>query len=253
MIPSRKLVVDTTRTPLLPWRPISRVPDLERDLHVWSIDLTLDPPEEHRSDLPPSILARAARFRFPLDRRRYLTSHSALRQILSAYVGKVARREFELSELGKPSLPGNPVQFNLSHAGDLAMVAVHHELPVGIDVERVQRTSDLPELAQRYFAPEECREVLSLSPDAMPLGFYRCWTRKEAIIKATGEGLSRPLNSFAVSIEAEPDVRLRRIDRGEPGCWTLHEVLSGTDYVAAVAVTGSVASVHRWHYDAAGM
>jgi 4'-phosphopantetheinyl transferase len=108
---------------------------------------------------------------------------------------------------------------------------------VGIDLERLRPIADTAEIARRYFCPEEAAEILSLPPDERDAAFFRCWTRKEAYIKAIGDGLSCPLDSFQVSIEADAQPRIVHIagDRTAAAIWTLHDLPLAPDYVAALA------------------
>jgi 4'-phosphopantetheinyl transferase len=210
-------------------------------LHVWRLELDRPPDEIERlgSLLSAGERSRAARFRFPRDRDRHVVAHGALRIVVGRYLRlHPSAIAFRVGPHGKPALTEDPpnLHFNLSHSGDLALIALSGEAPVGVDVEHTRRDPDLEALARRFFSPAEQQALAALPPGERVKGFYQCWTRKEAVIKATGEGLSRPLDSFDVSLgSARP--RLLRLD-GDPTAadfWSLAELQPGRDYLGAVA------------------
>lgn len=138
---------------------------------------------------------RADRFRSPRDRARFIVAHGALREIVGAYTRvPPARLEFMFSPLGKPSLsgnhPGRRVEFNMSHAGDLALIALSGVGPLGVDVEEVREENDPDELADACLATDERAALVDLPARERIGTIYRWWTRKEAVGKARGEGLA---------------------------------------------------------------
>jgi 4'-phosphopantetheinyl transferase len=151
--------------------------------------------EEHELDL--SVLdnaerQRAARFHFPRDARRFRFRRAVLRNLLAAYTGAAPHMlELRTNEYGKPETPG--LEFSASSSGDLVAIAVGRPV-VGIDIEIVRPTEYDTDVAERLFAPEEVAGIGS------PADFFRCWTRKEAYVKAAGSGLSFPLQSFAIEV-----------------------------------------------------
>ncbi|MGH8888538.1 MAG: 4'-phosphopantetheinyl transferase family protein, partial [Acidothermaceae bacterium] len=188
---------------------------------------------------------RARRFRFERDRRRFVRGRAELRRRLAAELGaEAAEVPFEYGANGKPGVPGAPFTFNLSHSGDLAVLAIAYgdDVQLGVDVE-VPRGGDqqLDELvARRYFAPGEIRRLFALSADARYAAFFRCWTRKEALLKALGGGLMLPLHDFEVTLEpAEP---ARIVAPSEPlarGNWEIADIsaISPRSYAAVAAGT----------------
>lgn len=193
---------------------------------------------------------RAARFIRPADRHRFVLAHASLRLFLARCAEIVPTGvRYEVSPYGKPRLATgiSSLEFNLSHSGELALIAVTRDRPVGVDVEQVR---DLPEaltIARSYFSPAE-RNALRSWPSAEQLGaFFRCWTRKEAVIKALGDGLSRPLHSFEVELAPGSVSALRRIDRrsGSQSGWALRDLMAPVGYTAAGAVDDCVRPV-RW-------
>jgi 4'-phosphopantetheinyl transferase len=148
---------------------------------------------------------RAERFHFRRDHDMYIAAHALARSILSEATGvPAASLRFVNGPYGKPALApdaGNhQMHFNISHTDGLVACAVSDGHPLGVDVESCERQTDL-DIAHRYFAPEESALVLSAAPDQGRRLFFRFWTLKEAFIKATGEGLSRPLESFAFTLD----------------------------------------------------
>lgn len=174
---------------------------------------------------------RVARFRFDHLRRRFVVAHGFVRSILAGYVERQAHAlVFDVSDLGKPRLRDSDLQFNLSHSHEMAVMAIARHR-VGIDIEHIRRIADAEQIAERYFAPEEIEELRRAGAD----GFFRCWTRKEAFIKAHGKGFSMPLRSFSVSVAGA--ARLLRAD-DDPARWTLADVEIVPGYVCAIAVEG---------------
>jgi len=178
----------------------------------------------------------ARKFRFAVDRNRYVIAHAALRLILAHKLGIDASGiDFRLGRFGKPYVPD--VEFNLSHSGSLALVAVGN-VPLGIDVECV-RPIDALQLAAHYFSAFEVQILRRLSSDRLLSGFFACWTRKEAFLKATGEGLSRPLMQFDVSVGMDALLLGTRPDEGEARRWRLHSLDVGPGYAAALCTKGT--------------
>lgn len=211
-------------------------PALEQgQVHVWAVSLSGNV-EPFEGLLSLEEVDRVERFRFAEHRRRYTISRGALRTILGRYIGTPPQElRFGAGRRGKPFLEEHEdLQFNLSHSGHLAMVALG-TFPIGVDLEKIRRLESCRDIARRHFSECEFAELDELPEDEQLAGFYRCWTRKEAYIKALGEGLSMPLDSFDVSIG--PEARLlalrNRDDRVED--WSMHDVSPTHDYAAAIA------------------
>lgn len=212
-------------------------------LDVWVVRLvdSEESLQRHSAVLSDDERERARRFRFPRDRNRFIVGRSALRTLLADYTGQAPSAiRFSYSYYGKPELAESRdgLGFNLAHSGDLAVFAFGRFESVGIDVEQIAAIPELDLLARRFFAPDESAELMSLpEPDRLP-AFYRCWTRKEAYLKALGHGLARPLDGFEVSFSPDEPARLRRVldDADEPGRWSLFAFEPAVGAVAAVAV-----------------
>lgn len=185
---------------------------------------------------------RAARFAFDRHRRRYIVARARLRQLLGERLGVSPEKvNLAYSPAGKPSLaPGyeRDLRFNLSHCEDVAVYTFADAAEVGIDVEAVRELDDADAVAERCFSPVEYDVYRGLPERERPQGFFNCWTRKEAFIKALGSGLSHPLDSFDVSLAPGEPARILRAG-GVPGerCgWTLRSFVPGPGFVGAVAV-----------------
>jgi 4'-phosphopantetheinyl transferase len=192
---------------------------------------------------------RLERFRFADHRRRYQIGHGGLRTILGGYLAIApAAVEFTLGPRGKPYLQGPGPFFNLSHSGKLALIGIA-QCELGLDVEKVRHLESLTEIAQRHFSPSEFEALCALHGPARELGFYRCWTRKEAYIKAIGEGLSMPLDTFDVTLCEEPQFLACRDGREDPADWSLLDVSPGPEFVGAVALRAKGVRVRYFRLD----
>jgi len=209
---------------------------------VWPIYISADKPtlEYCKSVLSPDELYRYHQRRLDRDRRSYAVSRGALRILLSHYLsippGDV---RFVYGERGKPFLAGPPLdlRFNASHSADIAIYSVARGLDLGIDIEKVRPVQDIEQIARRHFCAEEFIDLLSLPVSERHVAFFRCWTMKEAYIKATGDGLAAPLNCFRVAFNPADQIGLIHIggDRDAARSWTLHEIIPADGYVGALA------------------
>ncbi|UZJ40701.1 4'-phosphopantetheinyl transferase superfamily protein [Prosthecochloris sp. SCSIO W1101] len=185
----------------------------------------------------------AAHFRFQTDRERFIIAHGMLRKVLSQYLDvSPAGLKFSHGVYGKPVLEGMPdgcsLCFNMSHSHDLALFALVWNSRIGVDVEYIRLIPDAEVIAKRFFTPQENSAFSAVSPDKKLEAFYNCWTRKEAFLKATGDGLSRRLDSFTVSLVPEEPVRLLSVE-GDPleaSRWLFSAVEPAHQYVGAVVV-----------------
>jgi 4'-phosphopantetheinyl transferase len=222
------------------------------EVHVWRAFLELDPQEFDRLQvtLSPDELARAARFRFSRDRQHFIAARGILRDILSRYLARpAAELGFSYSSFGKPKLApdcsATGLRFNLSHSDRIALYGVAIEREVGIDVERMEPKFAEDGIAEKFFSRNEVARLRSLPTSARLHGFFNCWTRKEAYVKARGEGLNIPLESFEVSLA--PDEQAAFLSKGESG-WSLQALTLDPDYAAAIAVEGSDWELRLWHW-----
>jgi len=181
-----------------------------------------------------------------------------LRQILGAYLSLApAHLRFDLSARGKPELaPGsNPLhlRFNLSHTHGLALVAVTRRREVGVDVEWSRPVAEATQIAERFFSPQESARLRALPAEQRPAAFFNCWTRREAYLKATGEGIAESPDRIEVTCAPREPARLLGV-RGDPQAavrWQLQELSPGPSYVAALAVKGRGLKVLLWDWSGA--
>jgi len=232
--------------PIAPWRAPPESPVLGcNEVHVWRAALDQAPPriQSFRHVLADDERARADRFHFEKDRGHFIVARGVLRAILGSYLKLVPERvRFGYGSHGKPALAGDggidAIKFNVAHSDGVALYAVARGRDVGIDVERVRSDLAVVEIAERFFAPGEVAEIRSLPAEARRQAFFRCWTRKEAYVKARGEGLSLPLDQFDLSL-AQPDPGVAPLPQREPfgaATWSFWELAPAAGYVGALAV-----------------
>jgi len=219
-------------------------PLLDNQVHVVTSRLDELPPVSPEACLSADELVRAARWQRPQDRDRFICGRAWLRRTLAAYLGMApASLTFELGAHGKPALPPphHGLQFNLSHSDDVALLAVSRAGRVGVDVEAVRPMADMAAIARRHFAPAEWQRWSALTADQRVPGFYDCWTRKEAYVKAVGAGLLAPLDSFEVAFEPHRPPALLSVDGSvrEAAQWNMWTLEPAPGYRAAVIVRGT--------------
>lgn len=240
------------------WSPPAPDLELPRDaVYVWRT--ATEVPDRRvaalHGVLAPGERARARRFRFERDRRRFTVARGVLRRLLGRYLRvEPAAVEFRYGVHGKPSLPegadGPGVRFNLSHSRGLALHAFALGREVGVDVERLRPDTDVARAARRFLSPAEADALMGLAPGRRREAFFECWTRKEAFVKARGEGVVLGLRRFDVSLRpGEPAALLRfEGDPAEPARWSLCALDPGEGYKAALAVEGGGWELRCWDY-----
>lgn len=221
------------------WQSRPEVLELSRDtVDVWR--LGLEQPtrlvEQSREVLTHDERARADRFRFARDHDAYTLTRGALRRLLGAYLGvEPADVAFVEGKYGKPAVAEHPIAFNVTHSHKWALLVFTRGRPVGVDVELIQPRKSLDLVCRHHFTDAERTAVMGATdPTERRLRFYRCWTRKEAYIKATGLGLAMPLDSFEVSVDET--ARLLWLEDGDADRWELRDLSVADDYVAALCV-----------------
>jgi 4'-phosphopantetheinyl transferase len=216
----------------------------DREAHVWRIRLKRDDGELTGliQTLSDDERLRAARYRLAQVRRQFIQARAALRAILSGYTDmRPSELRFHYGAHGKPFLANRPdVSFSLSHSDGLAIVAVARGRECGADVERIRPDVDFRKIASVAFSPYEQNTLESQPPHEMGRAFFRCWTRKEAYLKALGAGFSIPPGRFSVSLGPGGGAAVLE-DRGDSLAghrWTMFDIDAGPNYAAAVAVEG---------------
>ncbi len=201
------------------------------DLWLWALDCDAAEVVRRRAVLSPAESARADRFVHERDRVRFTSGRWRLRGILAEYLG-VDAVALEAGPHGKPFVPGGPA-FNLSHAaGVAALVVTDADVLLGIDIEGARTVC--PGLDERAFAPEERAALQAVDAAGRDAAFFRGWTRKEAVVKATGQGLRADLAGFAVTLGAG-GARLMRMDGDDVAAWRLHDFDPGQGLAGAIA------------------
>jgi 4'-phosphopantetheinyl transferase len=221
---------------------------LQDEVHVWRIGVDWSRPglRTFSAVLSSDEQQKAERFHFASDRVRYVVGRGALRAILAQCLNTDAERLcFGYGQFGKPYLARSasdiPLQFNVSHSGELILIALAIGRAVGTDVERVQNDLQMERVAASFFSPYERRALQSIPAHFRVQAFFDCWTRKEAYIKAIGNGLSLGLDQFDVCFVPgqEPRLVATRPDPAEARRWALRALDVGPDYRAALAVEGN--------------
>ena len=237
------------------WPVSSAVPRLETQaVHVWAAPLSLatEQIEALESLLSSDELERADRFRFPHLRSRYVAARGSLRVLLGRYLEREpAALEFNYSSRGKPDLKGQgaePLHFNLAHSHDLALIAVTRAAPVGVDVEWIRPMRDADGIATRFFSARESESLRSVPAAEQDAAFFSLWTRKEAWLKATGDGISESLSKFEVTFLSADEPRVLAI-AGDPAAgaaWSLCALNPGADFVGALAIQTPSVHLQCW-------
>jgi 4'-phosphopantetheinyl transferase len=217
------------------------------EVHVWRVRLTGEDEFRWREVLDDSERDLADRYRFAADRRRSIITRGILRTLLAGYTGgDVQSIRFHSNEFGKPSLiPAAsrfPVEFNVSHSGDFSLLAFARGMEVGVDIEQLTTERNIAELARIVLSREEAVCFDLLPHDQKQRMLFRIWTCKEAVVKAVGNGLSIPLESFEVDLDINPNSTVQPI-RCAAQTWFLHEIDPGDHYAAAIATKSAGAAV----------
>lgn len=243
---------------MLSWNPPPRSLSLSaRDVHVWKI--SLDSMAARLPKLAEALSqderAEASLLRFERDRRRFIACRGILRAVLGRYLNAAADSiAFRYGPHGKPAVAtgsvGLALRFNVSHAEGMALYGIANGREVGIDLERIHNDRAADEVAARFFSDGEIAALRALRPHERVKAFFRCWTRKEAYVKARGEGLSLPLTQFDVSLGPGEAAALlsTRHDPQDASRWSLRELLAGPTYVATIAVEGHGWQLRCWQW-----
>lgn len=251
-----KLAADTSEFLSCDLEATLRMPASD-EVTVWCA--RLDQPASRVGSLRPVLAederARADRFHFEKDRTHFTVARATLRTILGGCLGIDPRQlQFSYSHYGKPSLAtgsaDDRLRFNVSHSGGMALFALSNNRELGVDIEFIRPDIEHDRIAERFFSPREVSVLLSLPEALRTEAFFNCWTRKEAYIKARGEGLSFPLDQFDVSLRpGEPAALLETLgDAGEAARWRLHAMDPREGYAAAIAVEGKDWRLNCWRW-----
>lgn len=235
------------------WSPDGAFPALvDGELHIWQIPL--DRSEQDRSRVFPYLSSderdRAARFHFDVHRAQFIVGRGMLRTVLGGYLNlEPGKLTFAYGMRGKPGLPDQSLRFNLAHSGGLGVLAVTRHRELGIDIERIRPLENWAGVMNSFFSIAEQEAIRSL-PETLGLSaFFTCWTRKEAYVKATGEGIGVPLDRFNVSVLPGSEPRLLHVEgnAAEASRWQFHNLPLPADYIGVVAHEGPVDAIKHFH------
>lgn len=214
------------------------------EVHCWCVTLDVLPETAARlyATLTDDERQRSAHLRSERDRQRFIVAHGALRELLGCYLETDPDEiRFGHNAYGKPHLSpesGSPLQFNLSHSAGLALIAIAAEADIGVDLEYVRAQPDYTDIARRFFSADEFEQLDGLPRHLQPQAFFRCWTQKEAYLKACGEGLAG-LDGASHGIT-------------QARHWSLYTVQPARGYIGALVIAGSGWHLREWHWQASG-
>jgi 4'-phosphopantetheinyl transferase len=238
------------------WAPPAEWPGLPgSDIHVWRVSLSAGP--EILAALRPLLAEderqRAGRILLPDRGTAFLVARGALRRLLGWYLGlPPVSVTLGYTAHGKPFLAGPgpvpPLRFNVSHSGQVALLAFRLGREIGVDVEEVRTAPDLAGIARRFFTPVESAGILSLPPAGQPDAFYACWTRKEAYLKAIGKGIAAGVASVEIftAPDGRPALRTPAPEAVPLRDWTIRDLPAGEGYFAALAAEGFFTEIRCW-------
>ncbi len=220
------------------------------EIHIWYV-LLEQPVSGFQRLLSEDERTRAERYHFEEDRRRFIVRRGILKTLLGGYLGiEPYQVEFCYGKNGKPGIPDifgkTKLQFNLSHSEGLVLYTFTRDYEIGVDIEYVRDIPGMGRIAKRFFSARENSIFQSLPESQKKEAFFNCWTRKEAFIKAIGDGLSYPLDSFDVSLVPGEPARLIGIKGGfrEASRWSLRDLQPAVGFTAALAVKGPIEQVY---------
>lgn len=227
------------------------------DAHVWAacLDLPAEPLARLGATLSNDERQRAARFHFDRHRNRFIAGRGILRSLLASYVDCLPDElQFSYCPNGKPALSGrfadSALNFNLAHSEGLALIAVTRCSTVGVDVEKIRRVTDANELVERFFSPRENTLFQQLDDGEKKIAFFNLWTRKEAWLKATGEGIGHLLARVEVTFLPSEPARFLALPEhsGANANWLVSELKPAADFVGAIALPVVHPSIFHFQY-----
>jgi len=228
------------------WSSAAQDLTLQNDeVHIWLACLDVDPEGRTRlrSYLNEEEVSRAERFVFPRDRDHFIVARGRLRELVGRYQHCPPNAvQFKTGRYGKLSLvdDGDPLRFNLSHSHGLALYGFCMGREIGIDTEKMRPGFAGEEIAERYFSAAEQKGLAEVPTELRDTAFFLCWTRKEAYIKAHGDGLQIPLDSFDVSLKPGEPARLRSADSER---WSMRSFVPAPEFLATIITEGEIQSV----------
>jgi 4'-phosphopantetheinyl transferase len=229
----------------------------KKDIHLWRADLSLPDRsiQQFNQILSNDEKMKAERFHFEKDRKKFIIGVGILRTILGCYIGvEPCELRFCFGKHGKPGLSdafGNKkIHFNMSHSEDLALYGFTRDHEIGLDIEFIRDIPEMDKIAEQFFSIKENDVLRSLPDNKKKEAFFNCWTRKEAFIKAIGEGLSYPLSKLAVSLTPDEPSRVLTIDEDSERAskWFMWSLRPALGFTAAFAIQGHDWRLHFWQW-----
>lgn len=218
------------------------IPENEIQIHQFPLadDRLQSEIDEFEKVLSPDELIKANRFRFNKHRSNYITARYYLRKLISHYTDTNPEEiVFQYTDKDKPYLLKEEIKFNLAHSGNRCVYAFVKNLEIGIDIEIKREIPDARDICHRFFSKKEIEDLNKVSDEDVSETFLLCWTRKEAFIKAVGDGLSYPLAEFTVSLDKDkPEITGIKKDQKEVKFWKLFNIDAGENYLCSMAVKG---------------
>jgi 4'-phosphopantetheinyl transferase len=229
------------------------------EVHSWSASLDVRPETTARlyATLTCDECNRSSRFRFERDQQRFIVARGVLRDVLGRYLQTEPREiTFACNAFGKPALSpvfGSRLKFNLSHSAGLVLIAIADDSNVGVDLECIRAQGDYAEIARHFFSTVEVDQLHALPSHRYAEAFFNCWTKKEAYLKARGEGLSIPLNSFSVPLTTDPahacvDLYRASHDIVPARHWSFYTLQPAPGYIGALAIEGTGWRLRQWQW-----
>ena len=229
------------------------------EVHSWCASLDVPPEISARlyATLTPDERTRSARFHFKRDQQRFIVARGVLRDLLGRYLQiQPSQIRFVYNAFGKPDLGpefAGRLKFNLSHSNGLALIAMAMASNIGVDLEYIREQSDYADIARRFFSAAEVDYLNALPIHHYAEAFFSCWTKKEAYLKACGEGLVIPLNSFSVPLTTDPAHTLVDLYVASKGIvparrWSLYTLRPAPGYAGALAIEGTGWRLYQWQW-----
>ncbi len=215
------------------------------EVHLWygKVNEFSKNVESYANLLSLEETARANNFKFAKDRTVYVLARGLLRILSGRYLDQIPESiKFNYGEYGKPEYDvQTPIKFNISHSGNMIVLAFVRNFDIGVDIENIKEDFDVIDIAKHFFSSDEIQRLEALPKEQKVAGFYRCWTRKESFIKAKGSGLSFPLTSFSVSLDADK-AELLRTDWAitEKKEWRMFSFEPANGYLGSLSVRGDI-------------
>ena len=232
------------------WTITSQPPNLNgEEVHVWRIDLSdiAEAMPKLSQLLSSDEQQKASRYHFEKDRNNFTIRRAVLRKVLSLYMDVTpAELHFIYNNFDKPALEADTsIRFNASSSRGIGIVAIVLDTRIGIDIEFLDASFSKLEIAEKYFSTDEVRAIGDLQSELRTAAFFDCWTKKEAYVKAVGDGMSHPLPNLAISSEKPGSFSIAATSEEEKG-WTVKSFIPEENYIASVAYEGGLRTIRHF-------